>query len=318
MARVGVVAAAAPRLSGRLAGWLAARLLQARAPPARLRPTWLLGRPSPTARRLCHLERPAMNSSWAAKGAPGPWAAGGSPSPAASATASLAPSAAAVSVPGGRPFWASGLNQGLSVFVALALGATMLGLGCTVEASQLGAQLRRPLGLLLALLCQFGLMPLVAFLLALVFALDEVAAVAVLLCGCCPGGNLSNIMALLVDGDMNLRYPRPQPGGERRADARRAQPRCAAPPPPAPPRCRQKFDRRGGAARRKTQPWHCSRQRRGGGGERGEAPAMKTEPPGSTCCDKNAGAAAALEKLTLCFLPAFTVPFFGGNEGGPL
>lgn len=103
------------------------------------------------------------------------------------------------------PFWDGRLNHGLSVFVVLALCVTMLGLGCTVELSQLGAQLRRPLGLLLALLCQFGLMPLLAFLLALIFALDEVAAVAVLLCGCCPGGNLSNLMSLLVDGDMNLR-----------------------------------------------------------------------------------------------------------------
>lgn len=103
------------------------------------------------------------------------------------------------------PFWDTPLNQGLSVFVGLALCVTMLGLGCTVELGQLGSQLRRPLGLLLALLCQFGIMPFVAFLLALVFALDEVAAVAVLLCGCCPGGNLSNIMSLLVNGDMNLR-----------------------------------------------------------------------------------------------------------------
>ncbi|KAJ7326634.1 hypothetical protein JRQ81_016393 [Phrynocephalus forsythii] len=102
------------------------------------------------------------------------------------------------------PFWSSPLNQGLSVFVGLALCVAMLGLGCTVELGQLGAQVRRPLGLLLALLCQFGIMPLVAFLLALAFALDEVAAVAVLLCGCCPGGNLSNIMSLLVNGDMNL------------------------------------------------------------------------------------------------------------------
>uniref|UniRef100_A0A8D0HLE5 Sodium/bile acid cotransporter 4 n=1 Tax=Sphenodon punctatus TaxID=8508 RepID=A0A8D0HLE5_SPHPU len=105
---------------------------------------------------------------------------------------------------GSLPFWDTPLNQGLSVFVGLALCVTMLGLGCTVELGQLGEQLRRPLGVLLALLCQFGLMPLVAFLLALLFALDEVAAVAVLLCGCCPGGNLSNIMSLLVDGDMNL------------------------------------------------------------------------------------------------------------------
>ncbi|XP_044274414.1 sodium/bile acid cotransporter 4 isoform X2 [Varanus komodoensis] len=131
------------------------------------------------------------------------------PSPAGSASPSLAPPTEASSFPPqeGRstpPFWNSPLNQGLSVFVGLALCVTMLGLGCTVELSQLGAQLRRPLGLLLALLCQFGLMPLVAFLLALIFALDEVAAVAVLLCGCCPGGNLSNLMSLLVNGDMNL------------------------------------------------------------------------------------------------------------------
>ncbi|KYO45978.1 sodium/bile acid cotransporter 4 [Alligator mississippiensis] len=80
----------------------------------------------------------------------------------------------------------------------------MLGLGCAVQPGQLGGQLRRPVGVLLALLGQFLLMPLVAFLLALLFALDDVAAVAVLLCGCCPGGNLSNLLAVLVDGDMTL------------------------------------------------------------------------------------------------------------------
>ncbi|XP_041080599.1 sodium/bile acid cotransporter 4-like [Polyodon spathula] len=80
----------------------------------------------------------------------------------------------------------------------------MLGLGCTVEVSQLGEHVRRPIGVLLALISQFVIMPLLAFLLALIFNLDEVAAIAVLLCGCCPGGNLSNIMSLLVNGDMNL------------------------------------------------------------------------------------------------------------------
>lgn len=106
---------------------------------------------------------------------------------------------------GGEAFGDRSLSQGLSVLVGLALCMTMLGLGCAVELGQLGQQLRRPMGLLLALLGQFVAMPLVAFLLALIFALDEVAAVAVLLCGCCPGGNLSNLMSVLVDGDMNLR-----------------------------------------------------------------------------------------------------------------
>nr|XP_020459077.1 sodium/bile acid cotransporter 4 [Monopterus albus] len=101
-------------------------------------------------------------------------------------------------------FWDSPLSHGVNVFVGLVLCFTMLGLGCTVEVSQLGEHIRRPIGVLLALVCQFVIMPLVAFLLALAFSLDEVAAIAVLLCGCCPGGNLSNIMSLLVNGEMTL------------------------------------------------------------------------------------------------------------------
>uniref|UniRef100_A0A3Q2PGV2 Solute carrier family 10 member 4 n=1 Tax=Fundulus heteroclitus TaxID=8078 RepID=A0A3Q2PGV2_FUNHE len=95
-------------------------------------------------------------------------------------------------------FWDSPLSHGINVFVGLVLCFTMLGLGCTVEVNQLGEHIRRPIGVLLALVCQFVIMPLVAFLLALAFSLDDVAAMAVLLCGCCPGGNLSNIMSLLV------------------------------------------------------------------------------------------------------------------------
>lgn len=102
-------------------------------------------------------------------------------------------------------FWDSPLSHGINVFVGLVLCFTMLGLGCTVDVSQLGEHIRRPVGVLLALVCQFVIMPLVAFLLALTFSLDDVAAMAVLLCGCCPGGNLSNIMSLLVHGEMNLR-----------------------------------------------------------------------------------------------------------------
>ncbi|XP_007891033.2 sodium/bile acid cotransporter 4 [Callorhinchus milii] len=80
----------------------------------------------------------------------------------------------------------------------------MLGLGCTVEINHLADHIKRPMGVLLAAISQFVIMPLIAFLLALMFSLNEVAAISVLLCGCCPGGNLSNIMCLLVNGEMNL------------------------------------------------------------------------------------------------------------------
>ncbi|KAL4635431.1 sodium/bile acid cotransporter 4 [Arapaima gigas] len=101
-------------------------------------------------------------------------------------------------------FWESPLSRSISVLVGLALCVAMLGLGCAVEVRTLGDHVRRPLGVLLALLGQFVVMPLVAFVLALVFSLDAVAAVAVLLCGCCPGGNLSNVLSLLADGDTSL------------------------------------------------------------------------------------------------------------------
>ncbi|XP_027019160.1 sodium/bile acid cotransporter 4 [Tachysurus fulvidraco] len=101
-------------------------------------------------------------------------------------------------------FWDSPLSHGMNVVVGFILCFTMLGLGCTVDLSHIGEHVRRPVGVLLAAICQFAIMPLVAFLLALAFSLDDVAAVAVLLCGCCPGGNLSNLMTLLINGEMNL------------------------------------------------------------------------------------------------------------------
>lgn len=38
-----------------------------------------------------------------------------------------------------------------------------------------------------------------------VFKLSDITAVVVLICGCSPGGNLSNILSLGLHGDMNLR-----------------------------------------------------------------------------------------------------------------
>lgn len=136
--------------------------------------------------------------------------AGGFPGAAVSAAASPFPRPWAPHEPA---FWDTPLSHGLNVLVGAALCVTMLGLGCTVDVNHFGAHVRRPVGALLAALCQFGLLPLLAFLLALICSLDEVAAVAVLLCGCCPGGNLSNLMSLLVDGDMNLRYGAGSPSG---------------------------------------------------------------------------------------------------------
>lgn len=60
----------------------------------------------------------------------------------------------------------------------------------------------RPLDLLIGACAQFGLMPLIAWLLVHVFNLDTALAVGIILVGCCPGGVSSNIMSYLCKGDI--------------------------------------------------------------------------------------------------------------------
>ncbi|XP_046513276.1 sodium-dependent organic anion transporter isoform X1 [Equus quagga] len=91
-----------------------------------------------------------------------------------------------------------------TVVSAVMMGLLMFSLGCSVEIRKLWLHIRRPWGIAVGLLCQFGLMPLIAYLLVICFSLKPVQAIAVLIMGCCPGGTISNIFTLWVDGDMDL------------------------------------------------------------------------------------------------------------------
>ncbi|CAL8278996.1 unnamed protein product [Merluccius merluccius] len=96
------------------------------------------------------------------------------------------------------------LHAVLGVFLTAMLAMVVFSLGCTVEASKLWFHLRRPWGVLVGLGCQFGLMPLTAYLLASGFGVRPLQAVAVVMMGCCPGGVISNIVTYWLDGDMDL------------------------------------------------------------------------------------------------------------------
>lgn len=87
---------------------------------------------------------------------------------------------------------------------AVMMAMVMFSLGCSVDVQKLWWHLRRPWGVAVGLVCQFGLMPLTAYLLAVSFSLKPVQAVAVLIMGCCPGGTVSNIFTFWVNGDMDL------------------------------------------------------------------------------------------------------------------
>ncbi|XP_062406408.1 hepatic sodium/bile acid cotransporter [Sardina pilchardus] len=92
----------------------------------------------------------------------------------------------------------------ISLAMVVVLFITMVSLGCTMELGKIKGHLRRPKGVAIAVVAQYGIMPLTAFGLGKALQLTSIEAVTVLICGCCPGGNLSNILALALQGDMNL------------------------------------------------------------------------------------------------------------------
>ncbi|XP_066542858.1 ileal sodium/bile acid cotransporter [Hoplias malabaricus] len=92
----------------------------------------------------------------------------------------------------------------LSTVLTIMLAMVMFAMGCTVEAPKLWAHIRRPWGIFIGFLCQFGIMPFTAFALSLAFQVLPVQAVVIMIMGCCPGGSSSNVIAFWLDGDMDL------------------------------------------------------------------------------------------------------------------
>ncbi|XP_022060013.1 sodium/bile acid cotransporter [Acanthochromis polyacanthus] len=96
------------------------------------------------------------------------------------------------------------IDKTISILMIIVLFITMVSMGCTMEVSKIKHHIVKPKGVAIALLAQYGAMPLTAFCLAKAFQLPEIMAVVVLICGCCPGGAISNLLALALQGDMNL------------------------------------------------------------------------------------------------------------------
>jgi len=80
----------------------------------------------------------------------------------------------------------------------------MLGMGASLTFKDFAIALRKPLGIFIGLLCQYGVMPLLAFLLAKALALPPAYAVGLILMGCMPGGTTSNIFTYFSKGSLSL------------------------------------------------------------------------------------------------------------------
>ena len=84
------------------------------------------------------------------------------------------------------------------------LGVIMFGMGLTLKGEDFRVVFSRPRDVIIGCVAQFTVMPLLAFALSKLFALDEALMVGVILVGCCPGGTASNVITYLAKGDLAL------------------------------------------------------------------------------------------------------------------
>lgn len=80
----------------------------------------------------------------------------------------------------------------------------MLGMGASLTFKDFAIAMRKPVGVLVGLLCQYGIMPLLAYLLATALGLPPAYAVGLILMGCMPGGTTSNIFAYFSKSQLSL------------------------------------------------------------------------------------------------------------------
>jgi BASS family bile acid:Na+ symporter len=96
------------------------------------------------------------------------------------------------------------LGAAEQAMLAAMIFVIMLGMGATIHRTDIAMALRRRRAFLVGMLCQFGLMPLIAFLLALVLDLPPPVALALIMLGATPGGTTSNLFSYWAKGDVTL------------------------------------------------------------------------------------------------------------------
>ena len=80
----------------------------------------------------------------------------------------------------------------------------MLGMGASLTFRDFLIAFKKPKGVLVGLLCQFGIMPFLGYMLAVLLGLPPALAVGIILMGCMPGGTTSNIFTYFSKGVLAL------------------------------------------------------------------------------------------------------------------
>jgi BASS family bile acid:Na+ symporter len=88
--------------------------------------------------------------------------------------------------------------------LAVMIAVIMLGMGASLTLKDFTLALKRPYGLFIGLLSQYGFMPFIAFTLALLLPVSNEVKIGLLIMGCMPGGTTSNIFTYFSKGNLAL------------------------------------------------------------------------------------------------------------------
>lgn len=97
--------------------------------------------------------------------------------------------------------WVMGKVGGVSV-MSLMLGVIMFGMGTTSNFQDFLVIFKRPKEVFLGAIAQYTIMPLLAFVLAKLFNLNDGLTAGLVLLGTCPGGTTSNVITYMSKGDL--------------------------------------------------------------------------------------------------------------------
>lgn len=90
------------------------------------------------------------------------------------------------------------------LLLGLAAVVAMAGMGATLTVAIVKVTLQNPRSIIVGMMCQFGLMPLIAYSLASGFGVPDTTAIGLILVGCSPGGLMSNIFTYFSRGNVSL------------------------------------------------------------------------------------------------------------------
>jgi sodium/bile acid cotransporter 2 len=88
--------------------------------------------------------------------------------------------------------------------LGIMMAVIMLGMGASLTFRDFLIAFRQPKGVLVGLLCQYGIMPFLGYALAVALGLPPALAVGLILMGCMPGGTTSNIFTYFSKGALAL------------------------------------------------------------------------------------------------------------------